>query len=873
MVEALPAHLLRCPSSIRSRTSIRSRADAHQIPDSWRAGDTYPTRLKPLVAALATLTCLSLPSLANAACYNPDSTAHLNAQLLDWVPLSDLTPAQRAQQPTACCGAYITPARSDADALADPATSTLRARADSSDARLQSEIIMRGNVQITQGYRAIRADNAIYSQASRQAEISGDIQMREPGLLLRAERATVDIDKGNASLEQAQFVLHETRIRGEAERLEKFGARLFRLEDSRFTSCEPGSKLWSISGSVINIYPEEHYGTARNMRLNIMDVPLVYLPYARFPVGNERLTGFLFPSMGFDRRHGLDDVEIPFYWNIAPNYDMTLIPRYMAEHGGILDVEARHLSTYFETQLDLSYMASDLGNYTTAQEQQIVDGLKTDYSDQERWMLSLEQTGGRSERWSTRIDYTDISDTDYLLDVNGSALDENRQANITQLVAADYRSDNWLVGIQTEEFRLLTERQLTYRELPRVQADGGYRINDWQLTLDHEYIRFDRNTNFTGNLDTLILGERLRTNYQVTWDKDFIWGFFKPGVAYKTLNYQLDNRALVDDVDNAPTIQTPQASLDTGLYFERELQFGDNAFVQTLEPRLFYFHSDYQDHSELYGLTSNNRYINFDTAELTFNYNQLFRDTRFSGGDRLDDANQVTVGLSSAWIEQASGIERLRLSIGQVMYFDDRQVSVQPTATEQDLEQPDTSPIAAQISAQLGSGLRVSSDIVYNHETDKVDGGTANLRFMDENYRILNLGYRYTRNPAVASPINPNPASTQKLDQIDASVIWPVSTQWALIARSNYDFRYDLELDTFAGLEYNDCCYRVRVMARRWLNFNYDASFLATATRDDYREGVFLDIQLKGLGNIGERVSSLLDKAIFGYSDREKNLR
>lgn len=867
MVEALPALLLR-------HLSVEGRAHTrHAMSGSSSGGNLHPARLKPLAAVFAALSCIAIPTLADEACYAPGSAAQLEAKQLDWVPLSELTAAQRAQQPTACCGAYITPARDDDDAQAEPATSNLRARADSSDARLQSEIVMRGNVQITQGYRAIRADNAIYSQTSREAEISGDIQMREPGLLLRAERATVDIDKGNASLEQAQFVLHETRIRGEAKRLEKFGERLFRLEESRFTSCEPGSKLWSIAGSEINIHPEEHYGTARNMRLNIMDVPVVYLPYMRFPVGKERLTGFLFPSLGFDRRHGLDDVEIPFYWNIAPNYDMTLTPRYMAEHGGIFDVEARHLSNEFETLLNLSYMASDRGYYTEGEEQLIIDGDKVDYSDEERWMLALEQTGGKGERWGTHIDYTDISDTDYLLDVNGSALDENRQASIVQLIAADYRGDNWLVGIQAEEFRLLTERQLFYRELPRIQADGNYSFSDLQLTLGHEYTRFEPNSNFTGNRDTLIVGERLRTDYRLTWDKDFVWGFFKPGLAYKTLNYQLDNRALVDANDNSPTLRTPQATIDTGLYFDRELAFAGSAYVQTLEPRLFYFYSDYQDHSDLYGLTSNNSFVNFDTAELTFNYNQLFRDTRFSGGDRLDDANQLTIGLSSAWIEQASGVERLRLSIGQIVYFDDREVAVKRAESASDAGQQDTSPLAAQVTAVLGSGLRVKSELIYNQETDKVDGGSANLRYMDKNYRIFNLGYRYSRNAITTSPINPSPALTQRLDQVDTSVIWPVSTQWALIARSNYDFRYDLELDTFAGLEYNDCCYRVRVMARRWLNFNYDATFLETATRDDYREGVFVDIQLKGLGNIGERVSNLLDKAIFGYSKREQNLR
>lgn len=863
MVDALPA-LLRCnhPTLADSRSdSIRPRAGL---------------LLKPLylAVALGIFAGVSLPVQAESSCTNPNEAARLQAAELDWVPLSELTPAQRAALPTACCGAYVTPTRDDEDALADPASSTLRARADSSDAQLQSEIVMQGNVEITQGYRSVRADHATYSQTERKAQISGDIQIREPGMLMRAERAHLDIDRGDASLEEAQFVLHETRIRGQAARLEKFGDRLFTLEDGRFTSCEPGSNIWSVAGAEIEIHPEKHYGIARHMRLNIMDVPVLYAPYIRFPVGKERLTGFLFPSLGVDtRRKGIDDVEIPFYWNIAPNYDMTLTPRYQSEHGALLDVEARHLSRSFETIAEVSYMPSDNGNYDPLARQRIEDGLKTDYSDESRWLLHLDQIGGKGERWNTLIDYTDLSDTDYMLEVNGSSLDANRQAFLTQLAAADYRTDNWLVGIKAEEFRLLTEDQLRYRELPRVHADGAYRFDEWQLTLDNEYTHFDRNSHYTGDAESLILGERLRTDYSLTWNKELQWGFFKPGAAYKTLNYQLDDRALVDNNANSPRLQSAQASLDTGFYFERDVQLSGDNFVQTLEPRLYYLYSEYDDHAPLYGLTTNNQAINFDTAPLTFNYDQLFRDTRFAGGDRLEDANQVSMGLSSAWIDQSTGIERLRMSVGQILYLEDNKVHTRELTAEEIELQEHTSPIAAQISGQFDNGLRMRGDLFYDHRTEQVDGGSVSLRYMDENYRIFNLAYRYSRDPVTTSPTNPVAVTGQPLDQLDAAVIWPVSNQWSVIARSNYDFHYELELDTFAGLEYNDCCYRVRVMARRWLDFDYSENFLERVTSNDYREALMVDIQLKGLGNISERIGKLLDRAVIGYSDREQSLR
>lgn len=830
----------------------------------------HPTCLRPLALAIHTiLFALSVPVLAESCLKGELSEANG----LDWVPISQLTDEQRAAMPDACCGAYVPPVRQDAEATADPSTSQLRASANNTHAKLQSQIVMEGDVQILQGFRSVRADNATYSPQERDASVSGNIQLREPGLLIKAERADIDIDKGNASLTDAEFVLYETRVRGQAASLEKFGDRLLRLTDSQFTSCEPGSNVWSVSGSEIRIKPEDHYGTARHMRLNIFDVPVLYSPYMRFPVGKERLSGFLFPSISLDTATGIDDIEVPYYWNIAPNYDLTFSPRWMSEHGTVLNLEGRHLSQYFESLANVSYMPDDRGHYDYRTQLKIEQGLKKDYTGEDRYMVNFLQKGGLGERWGTAIDYTDLSDKDYFLDLNGGSIDANRQASIKKMVQADYRSDNWLFAAKTEEVRLLTTSQLPYRELPRINADGLYQFGDFLLELNNEYARFDRNSFYSGNLDTLITGERFRTDYQLSWNKQWQWGFLKPAVAYRSLNYQLDNQSLNDPNADTMSLQSPQASIDSGLYFERDHFVFGNSFTQTLEPRIFFLYSEHKDHDKLYNITSDNRYINFDTSQLTFNYQQLFRDTRFAGGDRLDDANQATIGVSTAWIEQQTGVERLRMSIGQLFYFEDRKVSVYGTNVHDPDDTSSTSPIAAQISGQFSTGVKLNGDMIYNHRNNKIDGASVSLRYMDEQYRIVNFGYRYTRDPVMASPIDPTPYQDQPLNQLDTSIIWPVANQWSLIARTNYDFEYQVELDTFAGFEYDDCCYRVRIMGRRWLDFDYSSDFLQNVTSKDYDKGIFLDVQLKGLGNISERVSNLLDKAIIGYSKREQNLR
>jgi LPS-assembly protein len=799
-----------------------------------------------------------------------------NEQLreLDWVPLDELTPEQRAQVPTACCGAYVAPPRDDAESEMDPEKANIFGTADYSESERQTKFIMRQDVRLTQGRRSFRADTFTFDKSTREAELDGSIQVREPGLLLRADKAYVDTNSGDARLDNARFVLYETRVRGRAGSLQKFGDRVISLDQGTFTSCEPGDNTWSIRGSNITLHNDKHYGTATHMRLHIKDIPVVYAPYFRFPIGPDRLTGFLFPSIGLDKNDGIGEFSAPFYWNIAPNYDATITPRYLANHGYMLATELRHKSLLFDTELGGSVLNNDRSGNTGRASDQIDET----YLGKDRWQYSLEQHGGRNQPWSTEIDYTDVSDTDYIRDVDSSSVDLNRQAYIRQRIAAGYTSEHWQLGAKAEEFRLLTSSQLPYRELPRLRADGEYRFNDWLLELDNEFTKFGMNryfeedpTNALYKAD-LITGERLRTNYRVTWDKEYTTGYIKPGVGLKTLGYQLEATNLRDDVDNNQQFSAAQGSLDMGLFFERDKALFGTNFTQTLEPRAFYLYRDYENQDSLYGLTSSASYVNFDTSDLIFTYQQLFRDSRFSGGDRIDDANHLALGVTSRFVDTDSGVERLRMSIGQISYFEDRQVSILNNDGAY-ANRRTSSAVAGQLSAQIGDHLRINNDVLYDHQQDKINTVSTSLHYMDEQYRILNVGYRYSRDPVSLSPLETNQNIGKTLNQLDITSLWPVSNQWALIARANYDFTYNAELDAFAGLEYTDCCYRVRVLARQWVDFDFSPDFMENLSNDDYDRGVFIEVQLRGFGSLSQRISNLLDKAMFGYGEREESLQ
>lgn len=853
----------------------------------------FPLTLLVVQLRLAGLGACLLSSLVLADAQSDLSDAEFkDGKVLDWVPLGLLTDEQKKSIPISCCGAYVPTMRTDADATLAPQNAPFHGYADNTLVEQQTSYTLSGDVAITQGNRLITTQTATINKTTHHADMTGGIEMRDPGLKVKADSAQFELSSGEATLENARFVLYETRIHGVAEQLHKFGDNVINLEQSEISSCEPGDNAWSIRGSEISLYPDGHYGIAENMRINIKDVPVLYMPYVRFPIGSERLTGFLFPAISHTSQNGWDS-GIPFYWNIAPEMDATITPRYLSERGPLLEVDVRHMAPHFNTELDSSLINNDHGGYSSFQEDRIknqgVDPSEAyPYRGHNRWYANLTQTGGLGESWSTVINYADLSDNDFLRDMYSGSVDSNRQAFVRQMVSFDYRTDHWFSGIKADEYRLLTTTQLRYRDLPRIHMDGNYQFDDWVLNLNNEYVNFVKNRYATLTSDStttntsganalsakVIYGEREKTDYNLTWNKAFPWGFVKPSLGVKSLSYQLDSVNLVDGDNRSPSFVVPQGTLDTGLYFEREADVLGNDFIQTLEPRAFYFYSQYKSQDSLYGYAASDSYINFDTSEMLFNYNQMFRTTRFAGGDRIDDANQVSLALSSAFVSQSTGVERLRVSLGQTFYRDDRKVS----AYHNSLHLPDdntrpTSDVVAQATGQVGQTLHLSTDVAYDQRNGHLDNAEAGMHYLDESYRIFNITYRYTLKPVAVDPSQVQ-AQTQALDQVDASAVWPLSNRWSVIARRNHDFTYGVELDRFIGFEYNDCCYRARIIGRRWLRIDYTTpDFLSTVTKHDYEPVLMFELELKGLGSMDQQISRLLGKAIAGFKDREKNLR
>lgn len=788
----------------------------------------------------------------------PASTETNTNQTEQLIPAERLIPAEQLKRlETGCCGIYLPPIRDDEEANDLPENSPARIISKGGMTG-NPETVLRftGGVSVVQGSRQLTADNLEMNELEQSASMDGNIQIREGNSLIIGDSAQLNRETGEANIENSQFIFYETGLRGKASSISRDDDASMTLTDGEFTQCEPGQEHWLIKGSEITLDQNDETATGKNIRLELGGVPVFYFPYISFPTGNTSKSGLLYPSFSSD------DFPLPIYWSIAPNYDLTFTPRYLRERGVSYELETRHLNSLFETTIAGAWLGNARDEVSDNEESAIEDGSITRaeatlFDGEDRWLGSIQQIGGTGQRWFSKIDYTKVSDYAYFHHIDTANLDINRGTHLRQSGEVGYQFENWLMNGRVEQYQsIVLNSEEPYQQKPRISAVADYQWQNFSLSMKNEITRFEHREIDADHIQ----GERLRLDYQADWTKEWLWGFFKPTVLLKTLAYQLDDKFLTATDNDNPNFVVPQASIDFGLFFERDGQWFGKSYLQTFEPQLFYFYSQYEDQSDIISTGINQRPIDFDTSELTFSYSQLFRHTRFAGGDRIDDANQLSIGLTSRFIGK-TGVERLRLSIGQIYYRDDRRVTLLNSnpLTEPQLRQS-KSQIAGQVSAQLTDSWRVTSDILYDPAERHADKGSLSVRYLDDQFRIFNLSYRYTRKPLTGLDDS----------QLETSFVWPIAGNWSIIGRNVHDFTYDRELDSILGIEYTSCCYRVRLMGRKWL----DNELINVVDNEnlEYDQGIFLEIHLRGLGlNIGNRIGNALSEGIMNYDRREED--
>ena len=790
-----------------------------------------------------------------------ETASELRQTYVDWVPRAQLTPEERAEIAPFCRGAFREPIATHDEADLDPSLAPIRIESNQTSVTNGSQIVLEGDVEIIQGARSLSAERIEYNHDSEQASLSGNVIIRQPGTLITGNEASVDMGGNEARFKEAQFLLHNQHLRGGAEKIEQTADRVIVLTNGRVTTCEPVDESWVLEGGRLKIDYEKGQGSGRNIILRVQGVPVIYVPYIRFPVGYQRQSGFLFPVASYSQTDGLD-LAVPYYFNLAPNYDLVLTPRYISQRGTMLEAEGRHLSALFETEASLAFLPDDRSGKDPDYEEIIERGLATEeelqpYAGTDRWLARFGQRGGRNQLWYSRIDYNAVSDLDYFRDLDTASFNVANSTYLNQSAEVGYHFPNWVVQARLQDYQtLLRGLEDTYRQLPRINANGRYDWGALRLNLDNEYVHFDHSQALWANGNNVITGQRLRSHYRLAWDQQQQWGHVRPHVGVQRLSYYLDENPLAPGDASSPSLAATEAGLDLGLVFDRYNQ-DTGTLRQTLEPRLYYLYREHADHSALFGLTPSGQALNFDTTTLNFTYSQLFRDTRFSGGDRIDDTNHLVTGLTSRWYGGSDYRELFTASVGQIYYFDDRRVTLDGT-----VETSSRSELASQVSAAITPEISLRADVLFKDKNAHISRASAFASYANES-RLYNLGYRYISSDAVGA------TADDDVVQMDFSFNAAINNQWQSVGRINYDLTTHRELEVFAGFEYNDCCYRLRVLARRWLDSKI--ADLVIERSLEYDQGIFFEIQLKGLGGTGERVRTILEESIVGYRERQSH--
>lgn len=746
-------------------------------------------------------------------------------QKLDWVPRQALSDEQHLETPNYCSGRYVEPDYVDADQRTlDPATQPLKGSAASSTTDEHGVTTLSGNVVINQGYRQVKSDQAVLDRDAGTADFEGRSQYREPNVLLVGENTHVNLDTNEVTINDAEFVGHTSHMRGSAKKLIRRGDGVVVIEQGSITRCAPGSNTWNLVGSEVKLNQEEGFGTIKHARLHIKDVPVMYVPYMTFPIDDRRKSGFLMPQFGTSD-DGLD-IATPYYWNIAPNYDATLTPRLITDRGSMGEAEFRYQHTKNTGVLGGAYLVSD-----------------DLFMGQDRWLGVIDHRGNEFDNISTRVTATAVSDDKYFNDL-GTDLNASSQSHLLRLAEANYTNEHWSITSRVQGYQTIDPAILAadkpYDRLPQLLAVGQYPLEDsgFEFGLTSEYSYFNRDNNTLTGLDRAV-GHRTRIEPSVSWLYETPYAYIKPKTTYRYAQYQLED--LNASLNDSPDLGVAVFSLDSGLFFERDTDWFKTPLTQTFEPRLFYLNVPEES-----GQLENPL---FDTSELDFSYNQLFREDRFVGGDRVGDANQLSLGLTSRFIE-TDGFERARASIGQIFHFEDRMVTLTGTPDRTDLTSE--SALAAELMYALKSGWRVQGDIEWDSDIQRTNQSSLYLRYRGDNRHLFNVGYRIRND------------NREQLEQSDVSLVWPITHRWSFVSRWNQDLIHDRIVEAFAGLEYQSCCWAVRVVGRRWIN----DSDLTAADKAKEKDAIYIQFVLKGLGNIGDSTEQLLSDSIPGYQSQ-----
>jgi len=681
---------------------------------------------------------------------------------------------------------------------------------------IETEII--GEAELRQWGQIITSDLLRYNKPEDEVFAQGNVRIEQKGDITEGPELKLKLAKKEGYLQRPVFQLTQQKPagRGDAKMLLFEGESQYRMEDARYTTCQAGSDDWYLHARDLEINRTTQVGTANHAYIDFMSVPILYTPWMSFSLNSVRKSGLLSPSFGSTVNSGVEFSQ-PYYWNIAPDHDATITPRFMTKRGLQLKNELRYLNPGYTGIANLEILPSD------------------QLANLDRSFMSLKHQHNLGSGWMGALTLEKASDDNYFRDLSTN-IGVTSQVNLLRdgmlAHAGAYEGMNWNFSARSQSYQTLQDPQAPiitpYRRTQMLL--NGARTFNWSgnnlgpgavLALNSELVNFSH--------PTLPGGRRFNLYPSVSLPLTPLYGYIIPKIGLHSTSYGFD-----DSNTTQPDINRtlPIFSVDSGLYFERDINLFDSDYQQTLEPRLYYVRTPYRDQSQIPA---------FDSGDIGFGIPQIFSENRFAGVDRISDANQVTLGITSRFFEE-TGIERLRGTLAQRYYLSLPQVTL-PGGTPPTRKYSD---LLASIGGRITNAMTLDSLWQYDPELKQTGNFSLTGRYLPTPGNILNVSYRYTP----ATPLAPI-----GIKQIDTSAQWPLTGRWNGLARWNHSILDSKNLETLAGLEYNAGCWAFRAVVH---------SFATTTSQRS--DSIFFQLEMNGIGTIGSNPLDVLTRNIYGYT-------
>ncbi|EQB0139039.1 LPS assembly protein LptD [Enterobacter cloacae] len=724
--------------------------------------------------------------------------------------------------------------------------------ADSSKGTYPDNATFTGSVDINQGNSRLQADEVQLHQKQpegaaepvRTVDALGNVHYDDNQVILKGPKAWSNLNTKDTNVWEGDYQMVGRQGRGKADLMKQRGENRYTiLENGSFTSCLPGSNTWSVVGSEVIHDREEQVAEIWNARFKLGPVPVFYSPYLQLPVGDKRRSGFLIPNAKYSTSNYFE-FYLPYYWNIAPNMDATITPHYIHKRGNVMwENEFRYLTQAGTGLMELDYLPSD----KVFQDEHPTEG------DKHRWMYFWRHAGVMDQVWRFNVDYTKVSDPYYFNDFD-SKYGSSTDGYATQKFSVGYAIQNFNATVSTKQFQVFdSQTRSTYGAEP--QLDVNWYQNDVGPFDTRIYAQA---VHFVNTNSDMPEATRVHLEPTINLPVSNNWSSLNTEAKLMATHYQQKNvdwynNRYGTDLDESVNRVLPQFKMDGKLIFERDMGLLADGYTQTLEPRMQYLYVPYRDQSKIQ---------NYDSAFLQSDYSGLFRDRTYGGLDRIASANQLTTGVTTRVYDE-SAVERFNVSVGQIYYFTESRTGDDNINWEKD-NKTGSLVWAGDTYWRMTDRWGLRGGLQYDTRLDNIATSSAAVEYRRDEDRMVQLTYRYA-SPEYIQATLPNYATSEQykdgISQVGGAASWPIADRWSIVGAYYFDTNANKPADQMVGLQYNSCCYALRVGYERKLN-GWDTQ----NNQSKYDNVIGFNVELRGLSsNYGLGTQQMLRSNILPY--------